>query len=519
MRRLIIFLVAAMTLASCGSESDKFTVLPNGDTLTMHYTVGKRHVGEIRRGMTIARVNKTYGENNVKRLRSAMSVADSTGKQKYYIYNDDNHLELVVQTRENMGDKVVCDVVIKDKGFLTPEGIGLKSNVDKIRAQYPDAQLIQGADKFFIFVPQYDLYFGINNKYVAEYNPEFVADLPLSNVEGKALPEMMVVSWESRKSDMFTTLYWEDKFASLLQWIVVQLPSILIIILLFIVVKKAFTIAVNKVKRVANKRIHADKNIDNTEAIKRLDTITGIVQGVFNIVAWSILILWLLSKFNINIGPILASAGILGLAVGFGAQELVRDFISGFFILLENQLRTGDMAIINNTTGVVEKIELRTVTLRDESGVVHIFQNGKINSLSNMTKEWSAIVLKIGVAYKEDVDRVIDIMKQVGDQLRHSDLGEPMLQDVDVWGLDNFADSSVVIKMSIKTRPMEQWRIKREYQRLLKIRFDAEGIEIPYPHLSIYSGDASQPAITSLADDAKECNSPTPEEKSNKNNF
>ncbi len=500
MRRFIIFLVATLALASCGKESNKYTVLPNGDTLEMRYTVGERHVGDIKRGVNIERVNKIYGENNVKQLRSTMSVADTTGKQTYYVYSDDSHLELVVRVREEMGDNVVSDVVIKDSKFMTPEGINIKSNVDKIRAQYPDAQLIQGKDKFFIFVPQYDLYFGVNNKYVADYNPEFVADLPLANVAGNAIPEMMVVSWESRKSDMFTTLYWEDKFASILKWIVVQLPSILFIILLFIVIKKVFTIVVNNIKRVARKRIHSDAKYDISEAMKRLDTITGIVHGVFNIIAWSILILLLLSKFNINIGPILASAGILGLAVGFGAQELVRDFISGFFILLENQLRTGDMAIINNTTGVVEKIELRTVTLRDTSGVVHIFQNGKINSLSNMTKEWSAIVLEIGVAYKEDVDRVIEIMKQVGAELRRGEFGASMLQDVDVWGLDNFADSSVVIKMSIKTRPMEQWRIKREYQRLLKIRFDAEGIEIPFPHLSLYSGEASRPIAITLED-------------------
>lgn len=122
-------------------------------------------------------------------------------------------------------------------------------------------------------------------------------------------------------------------------------------------------------------------------------------------------------KININLPPSSLVQELFGLAVGFGAQELVRDFISGFFILLEDQLRTGDWAVINGTEGLVEKIELRTVTLRDSSGVVHIFQNGKIDTLSNMTKEWSAIVLQIGIAYKEDTDNAVMLMQQVGDEM------------------------------------------------------------------------------------------------------
>ena len=209
---------------------------------------------------------------------------------------------------------------------------------------------------------------------------------------------------------------------------------------------------------------------------------------------WTIFLLILLSKININIGPILASAGIVGLAVGFGAQELVRDFISGFFILLEDQLRTGDYAIINGTTGLVERIELRTITLRDLSGVVHIFQNGKIDTLSNMTKEWSAIVLEIGVAYKENIDYVMEVMAEVGKEMRQeSDFGKYMLDDVEVLGLDDFGDSSMSIKGTIKTKPMHQGRIKREYQRLRKIAFDTKGIEIPFPHLSLYTGEATKP--------------------------
>lgn len=137
---------------------------------------------------------------------------------------------------------------------------------------------------------------------------------------------------------------------------------------------------------------------------------------------------------------------------------------------------------------------MRTTTLRDASGVVHIFQNGKINSLSNMTKGWSAIVVEIGVAYKEDTDHVSEVMKQVGDEmLKDPVYGEKMLQAVDIWGVDQFADSAVILKVKITTRSSQQWAVSREYRRRIKKAFDAANIEIPYPHLSLYTGEVTKP--------------------------
>ena len=206
------------------------------------------------------------------------------------------------------------------------------------------------------------------------------------------------------------------------------------------------------------------------------------------------LFMLVLQKVGINIGPILASVGILGLAIGFGAQELVRDIISGFFILLENQIRTGDVAIINGTGGLVERIELRTVTLRDQAGTVHIFQNGKISTMSNMTKDWSAMVFDIGVAYKEDTQRVIDIIKKVGDELMDDpDFNDDIIEPIEVMGLNEFADSAIVIKARIKTRPIKQWGVGREYRKRLKSAFDRENIEIPFPHTTIYWGEDINP--------------------------
>ncbi len=500
MRRFLLILVLAISAMSCGTDSNKYIVLESGDTLSTAYLVGERRVGEIRRGATLARLNNIYGDRYVKQLKSN-EQSDSTGRKIFYIYNKLNHLELIAHTREEIGEDIVNELIIKDRRYLTAEGIGLHSSVGDIRRAYPDATVINYDDMFYIFVANLDLYFGVKSRYVVGYNPDFVEDIPLDSVDGDALPDTMSVSWYSHKSDIFSAQFWQDILSRAVKWLLYEFPSIIFIIVVFVACKRLLTIIVNNIRRVTRKRVEADKSVDNSEVIKRLDTITGIILGLINILMWCILILMLLSKFNINIAPILASAGILGLAVGFGAQELVRDFISGFFILLENQLRTGDMAIINDTMGVVEKIELRTVTLRDSSGVVHIFQNGKINSLSNMTKEWSAIVLEIGVAYKEDIDRVIEIMEEVGAELRASErYGHLMLEDVDIWGLDSFADSAVVIKMVIKTRPMKQWRVKREYQRMLKARFDKENIEIPFPHISLYSGEASRPIAIDIRD-------------------
>lgn len=201
-----------------------------------------------------------------------------------------------------------------------------------------------------------------------------------------------------------------------------------------------------------------------------------------------------LRELGLDITPLLAGAGIIGLAVGFGAQELVRDVISGFFMLLENQLRVGDIVRINDTRGVVEGIELRTITLRDISGIVHIFQNGKINSLSNMTKGWSGAVFDIGVAYKEDADHVISVMKEVADELAGSDdFNNLILEPLEVFGLDDFGNSAIVIKARFKTVPGKQWQVGREYRKRLKAAFDNVGIEIPFPHRTIYWGENSNP--------------------------
>jgi len=231
-----------------------------------------------------------------------------------------------------------------------------------------------------------------------------------------------------------------------------------------------------------------------SESAKRIETIIRLLRQACLLALWLTVGLVVLKEFGIEIGPIIASAGIVGLAVGFGAQNLVRDIIAGFFMILENQIRVGDVAILNGTGGLVEEINFRTTVLRDLGGVVHIFPNGTITTLSNLTNNWSAYVFEIGVAYKENTDHVIEVMHEVGKTMRADQkFGKAMLEDLDIFGVDKFSDSSVIIKGRIKTKPIQQWVVGREFLRRVKLAFDKNNIEIPFPHRSIYVGTKSKP--------------------------
>ena len=288
--------------------------------------------------------------------------------------------------------------------------------------------------------------------------------------------------------------FWADVLNQIIDWFMNQLPSLALLIVLLFVSLKLLKLVIRRLKKIFIHHATKSEKIDTLEAEKRISTLMSILKGLGKIIIWSVFLMIFLKKLGVDIAPILAGAGILGLAIGFGAQELVRDFISGFFMILENQIRVGDYAIIDGTEGLVEKIQLRTLTLRDLSGVVHVFQNGKINSLSNMTKEWSAMVFKIGVAYKEDVDHVIRIMQQVGEKMTNDiNYKEKILEPLLIMGLDKFDDSAVVIKARLKTIPGEQWALGREYRKRLKKEFDEKGIEIPFPHTTVYWGEKINP--------------------------
>jgi len=271
-----------------------------------------------------------------------------------------------------------------------------------------------------------------------------------------------------------------------------SLRIILIVIAGYIAIR-LLRIAMNRLEAVL---IRAGETTETTPGAsrQRVQTLTGVLGTIVVVIVWFIVALMSLGQVGINIGPLLAGAGVIGLAIGFGAQNLVRDLVTGFFLILENQIRVGDVAVINGTAGAVERITFRTVILRDLSAVVHIFPNGAIQTLSNRTKDWSAYVIDVGVAYKEDTDRVVEVMRRVGEELRAvSEYGSVMLEPIEVLGVDDFADSAVIIKARFKTQPLKQFFVGREYRRRLKKAFDAEGIEIPFPHRTLYTGEASKP--------------------------
>lgn len=283
--------------------------------------------------------------------------------------------------------------------------------------------------------------------------------------------------------ELISTIY-----NQLLQWCISSLPGILIILVITIILFKIKKFFINKIRNLMiNRMIKTKQNVLKSEIEKRVETLTGIISSLINISIYITAIMLILRQIGIDITPIIAGAGILGLAIGIGSQALVKDLISGFFMLLENQIRIGDIATINSFSGTVEHVGLRTTILRDVAGVVHVVQNGSITSISNMTKGWSAAILNIGIPYTEDVDRVISIMKEVGEELSLSDdFGHKIINPIEVFGLDDFGDSAVVIKARIKTNPMDQWSIGREYKRLLKLSFDKHGIEIPFPQRTIH---------------------------------
>jgi small conductance mechanosensitive channel len=305
-------------------------------------------------------------------------------------------------------------------------------------------------------------------------------------------------------NNVFSDAFWQNAYEKASTWVINTVPAVLFTLLLLFIVLWLYRSLVGRLKKLILKRTQSSKDESREEKEKRVNTLINILRQAGGIVIWIVIILIILREVNLDIGPILASAGIVGLAVGFGAQELVRDFISGFFILLENQVRAGDVAIINGQGGLVEEIALRTITLRDFSGTVHIFQNGKINTLANMTKEWSAMVFDVGVAYKEDTDKVVEVMKKVGEDLRDDpEFKDAILEPIEIFGVDKFGDSAVVIKARIKTKPIKQWSVGREYNGRLKKAFDQEAIEIPFPHRTIYWGDAAGPLKLQMDENQK----------------
>jgi small conductance mechanosensitive channel len=252
--------------------------------------------------------------------------------------------------------------------------------------------------------------------------------------------------------------------------------------------------------RILGRMVHREGQTA-AELERQAKTLSGIVVATAVVVIWLFAAMIALKEAGFDIGPLLAGAGVLGLAIGFGAQGFVADVINGAQMLLENQIRIGDVVEINGKAGAVERIGLRTTMLRGLDGTLHIFSNGKIDTLSNMTYEFSFYMFDVGVAYKEDTDRVVEVLQEIAESMRAEEAwAASILEPLDVLGVDRFDDSAVIVKVRLKTLPLRQWAVGREMNRRIKKRFDELGIEIPFPHVSVYFGEASKPVAIAGAE-------------------
>jgi moderate conductance mechanosensitive channel len=247
-------------------------------------------------------------------------------------------------------------------------------------------------------------------------------------------------------------------------------------------------------------RLRVAARMDDRESAKRAETLGRVFRYLVVVVISLLAGMLVLGELGVSVAPILGAAGVVGLAIGFGAQSLVKDYFTGFFLLLENQISTGDIVKLSDDhAGLVEEVTLRFVRLRDYDGRVHFVPNGQIESVINLTRGWSFAVMEVGVAYRENVDEVMALIKATAAEMKADpEQGERILEDLDMAGVDAWGDSAVVIKCRFKVVPMQQWTVKREFLRRLKLAFDAQGIEIPFPHLTIYAGEDKNGAAPTL---------------------
>lgn len=276
---------------------------------------------------------------------------------------------------------------------------------------------------------------------------------------------------------------------------------ILFILLFAFVVVRAMDFTISRFQSLLLSKAAA--GTDAGERLKRVNTIGRLFRAIAVVLVVGSAVLMALRQIDVDITPILTGAGVAGVAVGFGAQNLVRDIISGLFLILEDQVRVGDVVQINGKGGLVEAIHLRTIVLRDEDGTVHIFPHGAVTAISNMTKDFSYALLKIGVSYKENTDEVAAVLKRIGDELyKDPEFAPKILAPLEYIGVDSLDDSSVTLKIRMKTLPIMQWGVARELRRRIKLEFDRLGIELPYPHMSIGMASDSPPLALRMADGA-----------------
>jgi moderate conductance mechanosensitive channel len=258
------------------------------------------------------------------------------------------------------------------------------------------------------------------------------------------------------------------------------------IIGLIIIAKIANKIGVIFIEKII-RRLPPARNLSLEAKEKRENTLIRIFSATLKVVVWVLALLMVLQEFGFAVGPLLAGLGVAGLAFGFGGQYLIRDLISGLFIIMENQYRTGDVVCFDGTCGLVEDISLRMTTLRDLDGTVHHIPHGEITKVSNLSKYFARVNLNIGIAYKSNLEQVIKVVNQVGQELaQDKDWQEFIIKPPQFLRVDDFADSAIIIKILGETKPLKQWDVAGELRKRIKIAFDREGIEIPFPQLVVH---------------------------------
>ena len=287
----------------------------------------------------------------------------------------------------------------------------------------------------------------------------------------------------------------KNLFLHIAQIFLRRLRFLILILILIIVSLSYLTYKVAKVvtPRIVEKfvTVSGKGRRAKAERAKRTQTLSAVLTSAIGVFIVLVAIFMILSEVGIDITPLLAGAGVAGIAIGFGAQSLIRDFLSGLFIILEDQYSKGDWVQIAGVSGLVEEVNLRRSVLRDLDGNVHNIPNGEVRIASNFTREWSRINLNIPVAYGENLDKVTEVLNRVGEELAQDETFGPMIiRAPQVLRVDNFGDSGIDIKVLGETKPMKQWGVTGELRKRIKKAFDEEGIEIPWPHVKLYFGQS-----------------------------
>lgn len=267
------------------------------------------------------------------------------------------------------------------------------------------------------------------------------------------------------------------------EWLLTTGVNILITVVVGVVITLVAGYFIRRAWHRADKKAHEPEEVARA---KRLKTLLSTLKVALVVVIWVIVAVTVLGQLGVAIGPIIAGLGVVGIAVGFGAQSLIKDFFTGAFIILENQMRVGDIVIIGADGGVVEKMSLRITQIRSLNGHLITIPNGEIAKVENMTMKWSRALVKVGVAYSSDIDQVIEALgKAVQDIKADETYGPELVGEPDIKAIDDFADSSINVAVWINTRPAKQWDVGRMFRRYVKRRFDEAGITIPFPQVTL----------------------------------